>query len=502
MIPRPRTVRAKLTLTTTLVMALVLFALGLLVDLGTRKTLIGSIDTDLKHRADEFAKGHHFGPGGGPHGPHGPDGPDRQLFGGDLGGLDRPPEGDLFGGPLHFGPFQRPANNDDARPRFIDRDALTGRSQGPRDLPYDVDEFRAVLQSGKPRPATVQRSGAPFRLYSMPVKENGAVRGVLQVGYPLGDVETSLSGLRRLLLTEVVPLGALLAGIASLFIVDRMLRPLRLITENARTIGGGNLEERLPIVGQDEFAGLANTLNGMLARLEEAFRLEQATTRRLAETVEQQRRFTADASHELKTPLATIKAYTGLLEPKDEDDRESLEAIDEAANRMRGLVDDLLVLARADGGQLTARTAPVDLNQTLSAAVGAVSPMPVEVRGAARPLVVQGNGEALTRLLINLLDNAKKYAETKEPVEVRLGRRGDTAEIAVVDRGVGIAPEHLSRLFDRFYRPDVSRTSETGGTGLGLAICKEIAAAHGGTIEVTSRVGEGTTFTVTLPLAP
>ncbi|RYG26998.1 HAMP domain-containing histidine kinase, partial [bacterium] len=277
----------------------------------------------------------------------------------------------------------------------------------------------------------------------------------------------------------------------------------RLITENAQQIGGSNLAERLPVVGQDEFAGLAKTLNGMLGRLEDAFRLEQATTQQLRETVEQQRRFTADASHELKTPLATIKAHTGLLKMGElpEEDAESVGAIDTAANRMTGLVNDLLILARADGGSLVAKTANVDLMEAVNEAVCAVSPGGVDVRPAPRPLVVEGNAEAITRLFINLLDNAKKYAGTDERVEVRFAKRGDTVEIAVVDHGVGIAPEHLSRLFNRFYRPDTSRTSETGGTGLGLAICREIATAHGGTIEVASTVGKGTTFTVVLPLA-
>ena len=488
-LPRPRTVRAKLTLTTTLVMALVLVALGLLVDVGTHQALMRTIDSDLRYRADEFAATH--GPRGGPGGPGGP--PEGRgvfdLFGGGPGGP---------GGRRHFG---RSSNQDDGRPRLVEAGALTGGHGGMRDVPYDVDEFRIALHTGRARPATVQRSGEPVRIYSEPILEGGRAVRVVQVGHPLGEVFDTLDEMRNLLLTVVLPLAILLVGGASLFIVGRALRPVRIIDGNARTIGGGNLEDRLPVVGQDEFAGLATTLNGMLARLEETFRLEQATTRRLAETVEQQRRFTADASHELKTPLATIKAHVGLLEPKDEDDRESLESIDDAANRMRGLVDDLLVLARADGGTLTARTAPVDLGQAVHRAVGAVSPLPIEVSDSAQPLVVEGNGEALVRLFINLLDNAKKYAGENAPVEVHLARRGDAAEVAVVDHGVGIAPEHLPKLFDRFYRPDVSRTSETGGTGLGLAICREIAAAHGGTIEVASRVGQGTAFTVVLPLA-
>lgn len=519
-IRRPRSIRAKLTLMTTAVMALVLFALGLLVDFGTAKTLMGSIDSELARRGADFARGHaiHIGGPGEPglrgqvgrgtglqlldggrgpgfQGPVGPGdgGPDDNVF-----GFLRGPDG----GP--GGPFgRRPNDRDDSRPRFIRPIPKPGEPQnGPQDVALDPDSVKVLQNHKGVLRTTILRSGEPFRIYSESIMDGRRVAGVVQVGYPLGDVEDSLAGLRRLLLTVMVPVGALLAGLSSLFLVDRMLSPLRSINENAQTIGGGNLEGRLPVVGDDEFAGLATTLNGMLARLEEAFRLEQATTRRLRETVDQQRRFTADASHELKTPLATIKAHTGLLSHlQDEDDKESVGAIGDAANRMTGLVNDLLVLARADGGSLVAKSAPVDLAEAVNSAVCAVSINGVEVRPSPRPLIVNGNGEALTRLFINLLDNAKKYAGTTEPVEIAFAKRGNSAEIAVVDRGVGIAPEHLPRLFDRFYRPDTSRTSETGGTGLGLAICREIAAAHGGSIEVASTVGKGTTFTVVLPLA-
>ena len=477
-LPWPKTIRARLTLTTSLVMGLVLVALGVLVDFGTARTLMRSVDNELERRGHFFAAGRGRGPGG-------PGGP-------------RPGMGPLIPMGPPGGPFRGRPNEDKGRPRFL---PVSGEEdRGLRDEPYDSAAFVRAQTEGAVF-SNVMQDGEPHRVYSEAVREGGRLRGVVQVERQLGDVVDSLAGLRRLLLTVVVPCGALLGGLASLFLVGRMLRPLRTLTENAQAIGGSDLAERLSVVGEDEFAGLATTLNGMLARLEAAFRLEQATTRRLEETVEQQRRFTADASHELKTPLSTIKAHAGLLRMGElaEEDRESVEAVDVAANRMRGLVDDLLVLARADGGSLTARTAPVDLAEAVSAAVGAVSPLSVEVRGTASPLVVQGNGEALTRLFINLLDNAKKYAGG--PVEVHLAKKGGSAEVAVVDRGAGIAAEHLPRLFDRFYRPDTSRTSETGGTGLGLAICKEIAAAHGGTIEVASALGKGTTFTVVLPRA-
>lgn len=486
-LPLPRTVRARLVITTTIVMAIVLVFLGLVVDLAARKTLLDAVDSDLKNRGHDFSLGQL-----------------RRI-------LDRRDDPDRpfppFGGPPPHGPEPRfhMRDTEESRPRYIDLNPpAEGEPGPPREEPYDVTSYQQA-QHGVMVYATSLRNGEPFRVYSEPVIDDHTVVGVVQVAYPLGDVYASLKGLRSILLTVVVPLGALLSGVASLFLVGRLLRPVRVIAENAESIGGGNLADRLPVVGADEFAGLAKTLNGMLERLENAFKLERETTQRLKETVKQQRRFTADASHELKTPLATIKAHTGLMLHMGQvavEDREGVEAIDDAADRMNRLVGDLLLLARADAGGLTAQTGPVDLAEAASSAIVQFSGRgaKVELRPPPRPLVVQGNAEALTRMIVNLVDNALKYAQSPEPVEVVLARRGDAAELSVVDRGVGIAPEHLPRLFDRFYRPDTSRTSETGGTGLGLAICKEIAEAHGGTVEVQSVVGQGTRFTVTLPL--
>lgn len=486
----PKTIRTKLTLTIMVVMGLLLASLGFLIDFSVRRTLMSSVDSELARRGRDFAQGHRRMDG-----PR-PDGPPFPMFMMDGRG---PRDG-------RRGPRFRPPDTSNTRPRWIEAEPRPqqmddDRPRPPDDKPYSPRAFE-ISKTGKAVYDEVTINVGTYRVYSQPVSEEGRVRGVVQTAYLIDDLLLSLAGLRNILLTVLVPLGVVLTGLTSLFLVGRLLRPLRMITENAQQIGGSNVAERLPVVGQDEFAGLAKTLNGMLSRLEDAFRLEQATTQRLRETVEQQRRFTADASHELKTPLATIKAHTGLLKMGEmpEEDAESVAAIDTAATRMAGLVNDLLVLARADGGSLVTKRSKVDLAEAVNAAVCAVSPGGVDVRPTPRPLIVDGNGEAITRLFINLLDNAKKYAGTDQRVEVRFAKRGDMAEIAVVDRGVGIAPEHLSRIFDRFYRPDTSRTSETGGTGLGLAICQEIAGAHGGAIEVESKVGKGTTFTVVLPL--
>jgi signal transduction histidine kinase len=496
----PRTIRAKLTLTTMLVMGTLLALLAFIVDFGARQTLLGSVEQDTRERAEDFASMRRRFPRrppgfGGPRGDRGPDGGSRGQWQGPvlpMGGP--PPEG---------GPEPSPAASLSLiRPRVIPISSRDGRR--PPDEPYDKAAFERGVK-GQAGHSTVMIEGEPVRIYSQPVYEDGRIQAVVQVPYPLGDILRSLDNLRRILLTVVIPFGVVLAGVASLYLVDRLMRPLRIITGNAEAIGANSLAERLPVVGRDEFASLAVTLNRMLDRLESAFRLERATSRRLEEALHQQRRFTADASHELKTPLAVIKANAGLmlhLGDPSEENRESVAAIDEAANRMNRLVQDLLTLARAEAGQLAVRFEPCDLGEAVRRAVDHLGATDVQVRLRLpdEPVVVEGSLEDLARVFVNLIDNARRHSGTEAPVEVSVTAEGAQAVAMVRDRGQGIAPEHLEHLFERFYRTDRSRTAATGGTGLGLAICRGIVEAHGGKIEAESEAGEGTTFTVSLPV--
>ncbi|RYG41096.1 HAMP domain-containing protein [bacterium] len=345
---------------------------------------------------------------------------------------------------------------------------------GPSE-PYDADAIKKA-QGGRRGFTYAERTNGLNRVYTTPIFRNGKSVGAVQTAYPMDDVIRSFDNLRFILLTVVVPVGVALAAIASLFVVGRLLRPLRRLVGGADQIGNAGEGGRLDVIGHDEFADLAQTLNGMLARIDASFQAQQTA-------LDAQRRFTADASHELKTPLAVVKANTGLLlyaGKLNEMEKESITAIDDAAGRMNRLVRDLLTLARTDDRLVDLQFEPCDLGALVAKAVGEIpgTSHRVQVR-LENPETVRGIPSDLTRVFVNLIENAVKHSEATEPVVVTV--RGSTVE--VTDKGKGIAPEHLPYLFDRFYRADASRSSETGGTGLGLAIVRAIVDAHGGTVE-------------------
>ncbi len=372
-------------------------------------------------------------------------------------------------------------------------------------IPYNAEAFAEAKSKAHLVITTISINDHYYRVLTHPIIERGKVVGIGEALSPLEETFKTLDGVRRVLITMIIPAGVVLSGLASLYLMDRLTKPLRAINQNAESIGSHNAAERLPVVGQDEFASLATTLNGMLDRLEEGLRFEQSTNRKLEQTVLQQRRFTEDASHELKTPLAVIKANTGLMlhfGGNEEETRESVLSINGAADRMNHLVQDLLILARAEAGQLAPRFEHADLSQIARESIGhlSVSRERVALTVPSQPIPISASVDDLARVFVNLIDNALRHSETDCPVEVQVTRDQEFAIATVRDHGTGIAPEHLTRLFDRFYRVDRSRSSDTGGTGLGLAICKGIVEAHKGTIEVTSVEGQGTMFTLRIPL--
>ena len=501
-LPRPRTVRAKLTLFTMLVTGVLLGLIVLIVDLGARRTLVGAVEGELLRLSRRLTNRP-------PRGPFGPDGRGGGGEGTGRGGVGR---GGPFAGFESNGRFPRGAMGSPPGP--LDPPNPRGPAPDPdemRPLDFPVDQPDGVRPPRAYDPDAVarakrgiasfsdfQRGEKTYRLYTFPIKRDGEIIEVVQAPSELTEVLRSLDGLRRTLLQVVLPIGVLLAGLASLLLVDRFMRPLRRISGDAERIHATELSARLPVVGEDEFAGLATTLNGMLGRLEEAFRKERGE-------LERQRQFTADASHELKTPLAVIKANAGLMlhvGGSPEETREWTGEIDAATNRMTRLVNDMLVLARAEAGA-TRDFAPCDLREVAEAArrqLGAGEDR-LRLNLTASPIPVLGSAEDLTRVVVNLAGNALKHSGTTTPVEIMVRTVGDEAEVIVTDHGKGIAPEHLPRLFDRFYRVDASRSSDTGGSGLGLAICKSLVETHAGSISAQSGVGEGSKFTVRLPLS-
>jgi heavy metal sensor kinase len=352
-----------------------------------------------------------------------------------------------------------------------------------------------------PAPAGV--SGAP-RLYSTAVPALGrqrAAAGRLRLGgrngaalllAPLDDVDRELGELLAVLLLAV-PVALLLAGGMGYLLARKALAPVDRLRRSTEEITADRLDRRLPVANpRDEFGRLTQTLNAMIGRLERSF----------AEV----RRFTADASHELRTPLTVIRteAEVALARSLSEADyQQLLGSILEECERLARLTDQLLALAREDAAARQA-CAPVDLAALVRGVEETMRPL-AESRGlqleveAAGPLVVHGDGARLRQVLYNVLDNALKYTP-QGTVRVRGTRRGDAVVLTVQDTGIGIPAEHLPRVFDRFYRVDRARSREQGGTGLGLSIARSIVTAHGGTIELESTPGEGTTCTVTLPV--
>jgi len=239
----------------------------------------------------------------------------------------------------------------------------------------------------------------------------------------------------------------------------------------------------------------------MLARLEVAYSL-------LQQSVEKERRFTADASHELRTPLTAIKANTTLAlrgERTPAKYREALLAIDQAGGIMQRLVQDLLLLAHADSGQLTLRCQTVDLRELFSTAITLTTQnepqATIHVEDFSEPISVQGDKHYLQQVLINLLENARRYTQVDGVITISAEAADDRVHLTIADTGEGIAPEHLPHLGERFYRVDAARSREHGGTGLGLSICRSIIDAHGGTMTIESIEGQGTRVSISLPRA-
>ncbi len=348
--------------------------------------------------------------------------------------------------------------------------------------------------------------GRPLRVLSRPFPQTGPPVGVVQGAYPLTEVNRALAGVSRSLLA-LAPIALLFAALGAALLTGRVLRPVGDMAGAAGRIGAQDLSQRLPAAGKDEFGELAGTFNHMLDRLERGFQEKELLVEQLRHAVEQQRRFTADASHELRTPLAVIKANASLClqgRPKEEEYRQSVQDINRAADSMTRLVLDLLLLARSDSGQLGRNPITIAVRDLLERAAAHASHRegaPVQVHVVDEPLYVLGNEEELVRVFSNLLENARRYTPAEGKITLAARRSGNAVQVIVADTGVGIAPEHLPHLGERFYRVDASRSRPDGGSGLGLSICKSIVDAHQGRMVFHSTVGTGTTVHVVLPAA-
>jgi two-component system, OmpR family, sensor kinase len=320
------------------------------------------------------------------------------------------------------------------------------------------------------------------------------------VAIGLGDVTGTL---HRLFYIELAVTGAALvaAGVLGWWLVYVGLRPLRAIEDTAEAIAEGDLDRRVPgDTARTEVGRLARVLNTMLARIQDAFAQRDATEARL-------RRFVADASHELRTPVAAVSAYAELFErgakERPEDLARVMAGIRTETGRMGHLVDDLLLLARLDQGRPLQRE-PVELVTVTAQAVDAAQAVgadwPVRLL-ADEPVEVVGDESRLRQVVDNLLANVRAHTPPGTDTVVRIGRDGEHASLTVTDTGPGMTEEQASRVFERFYRAEASRSRQYGGTGLGLSIVAAIVAAHDGTVTLTTEPGAGASFTIRLPVA-
>jgi two-component system, OmpR family, sensor kinase len=292
-----------------------------------------------------------------------------------------------------------------------------------------------------------------------------------------------------------------LAGGLAYYLIGVGMRPLVRIEDTAAQIAAGDLSRRVEQTDpKTEVGRLGIALNGMLAHIEEAFAERQASENRL-------RRFVADASHELRTPLTSVRGYAELFRrgaaERPDDLANAMRRIEAESARMGVLVDDLLLLAQLDQGRPMERE-PVDLVELVGELVAdarAIEPDRTLELVAEGPVMVEGDDARLRQAVGNLLANARAHTPADAAVTVTVKAVGEEAEIEVADGGPGIAPEHLDRVFERFFRADPSRARASGGTGLGLSITASIAEGHGGRVDVSSTEGEGSAFRVMLPLS-
>jgi heavy metal sensor kinase len=325
--------------------------------------------------------------------------------------------------------------------------------------------------------------------------EVGGARYDVTVAISTKELSEALERFRDALYL-VGPLFLFLAALGGYWMSRRALVPVDEITRSARNIGAQNLAMRLavPPTG-DELERLATTLNEMLSRLDGAFQ-------RIIQ-------FTADASHELRTPVSVMRtsAELALRKPRAEAEyREALSLILRESEKVSRLIDQLLMLARADSSSAAIPITRTNLNETLQKAweetniLANAKRLNAEDFVPAAPVWVNGDPASLERLFLILLDNAVKYTADGGRIELRLSTDDGFAVAEVRDTGIGISPEDIAHIFERFYRADRARSRETGGTGLGLAIGRWIAQAHGGEIRVQSEPSKGSTFQVRLPL--
>lgn len=369
--------------------------------------------------------------------------------------------------------------------------------------------WREVVRSGEPTSGTVELSReAPDYVYATPVSREGGPPLVLEAGRSYASLDETLDTIATAL-AGGIGVAFLLSLVGAYLLARTALRPVDAVVSAAREMGENDLSRRLPVTNPgDEIGRLATTINGLLNRLETAFGRLGASLKRQEEALARQRRFAADASHELRTPLTSISGYAKMLEAWALEDpkaaRKSVKTIRQESDRLRSLAESLLTLARGDEGPslYVERHDLGDVGAEAVEAARAAAEDKVYIAYTPPEHAINATFDQaqIRQALSILLDNAVKYTSKGGDVTVRVGEESGRAFLEVTDTGAGIPEDKHPLVFERFYRLDSSRTE--AGAGLGLSIARQVAEAHGGTLEVDSAVGKGSTFTLLLPNYP
>lgn len=370
---------------------------------------------------------------------------------------------------------------------------LLAQSSGfaPLGLELTPAEVHAYLET--PAAFDITTEYGRLRISNDVGTSSGERRYLLQVGISLVPMDQALKHYRDLLVWRVSP-ALLVAVLAYWWFSALALRPLSQLAASVREIDVTSLDRRLPVRGaHDELDYVATAFNDALARLEQA--------------VADMRQFSAAMAHELRTPLASLRGGIELSlrdRGKSETEQIALASQIEDIDRLTRLVDRILTLARAESGQIRLTMVPLDVGELAATLVDQIEPIAaarsIDLRCERTKAIVNGDAAWLQQMLLNLLDNALKYTNANGVVNVRVSTDGAAARIEVQDTGIGLSPDDTRQVFERFFRADRARSSASEGVGLGLSLVQWIAAQHRGSVTVDSRVGEGSTFTVILPI--
>ena len=381
--------------------------------------------------------------------------------------------------------------------RVLDAEgAIFYASEGMRGIEYKVDEkVMSLARKGRNNIEKIHSPGRrrPFRFISVPLNRDGKLAYIVQLGTHLRFIRKSLSGFKRNMLAAF-PIVLVLGSLGGWILARKSLSPIGYIVSKTQSITTKNLNERLiQRRTHDEMDDLIRTINEMIARLEDSFK-------RMAE-------FTADASHELKTPICAMRGEAEVLLSKGrkaEEYQEGLGHFVERFDQLNRMINDLILLSKSDSSQVEVKMNPVRLDLLIND-MGDLFQVLAEQKKISlnidplQETMVMGDKTRLQQLLTNLIDNAIKYTP-EGTVRISMERNKEGVQVKISDTGIGIFKEEQEKVFKRFYRVDKSRSKETGGVGLGLSLAEWIAHAHHGKIEVESEPNKGSIFTLWLPI--